>query len=83
MLLRIRIMYVHKGAIMSALHKDLSECYFCGAKFAKDKYGEFTEEVAELWNKKKQDSVLAHVDCMPVNIEDLQFGAGHEEWAMA
>lgn len=68
-----------------ALHKDLNDCYFCGGTFRLDKYGDYTEEVAELWNKKYQDTVLCHPDCTPKGIEHIQMNGEDpkEEWCMA
>lgn len=64
------------------LHKDTSECFWCGAKFKVDKYDMYMEEVGEFWNKSCQQSVLGHPDCTPRGIEDIQLGTD-PEWSMA
>lgn len=56
---------------MSTLHKDTSECYFCGSKLQVDKYGDYTEEVGEFWNMNVQQSVLGHPDCTPNGVEAM------------
>jgi hypothetical protein len=72
---------------MSALHKDLNRCYFCEALFTFEKGTEpedglYAEQVGEFWNKEKQDSVLAHVDCLPDDADKIILGQ-HPVWCMA
>ena len=56
-------------------------CYFCEEKLKEyadcpyDEYGEF-------WSESMQRSVLAHPDCLPVGIDEIQAGK-HPEWKMA
>lgn len=71
---------------MSALHKNLNNCYFCEAPFrlekgTKPEDGLYAEEVGEWWNKDVQDSVLAHVDCLPD--ADAILAGTHPVWCMA
>lgn len=67
---------------MSALHKDLSRCYWCGEPFKTDQYGNYTQEVGEFWNRAKQDSVLGHPDCTPMGIDAI-FSGEDPVWKMA
>lgn len=67
---------------MSALHKDLSQCYWCGGKFEVDEWDMYTEEVGEFWNKKSQESVLGHPDCTPLGITPIIEGTD-PEWELA
>ena len=62
-------------------------CHFCGTKFTpepgtKPEDGLFKEEVGEFWSIIKQDSVLAHPDCLPLGI-DAVFNETDPEWRMA
>jgi hypothetical protein len=64
------------------LQDNIDNCYWCGAKFIKDKHDMYTEEVGEFWNKKHQDSVLGHPDCTPRGIDAIQNNED-PEWSMA
>ena len=63
-------------------HEDTNYCYFGGERFLKDRHGEYTEEVAELWSDQLQDTVLAHPDCTPRGIEAILMGED-PDWKMA
>jgi hypothetical protein len=53
-------------------------CWFCEAELPM-KDGDYVEEIGELWSEKMQNTVLAHVDCLP---EGTLEGT-NEEWSMA
>ena len=58
-------------------------CYFCGDKlkeYPDCRYG--SDEYGEFWSQTLQDSVLAHPDCLPVSIDEIQRGE-HPEWKTA
>ena len=63
--------------------KEVMRCHFCGEQlkeFPDCRYG--SDEFGEFFSELLRDSVLAHPDCLPVSIDDIQAGK-HPEWKMA
>lgn len=59
----------------------ISHCHFCETELEIDADGMYhpDEVVGEFWSNKRQDTVIAHPDCLP---EGTLEGT-NEEWSMA
>jgi hypothetical protein len=54
-------------------------CHFCEETVDPD---DFETEVGEFWSRTKEDTILAHPDCLPLGI-DAVFDGTDPEWCMA
>ncbi len=67
-----------------------TECHFCGDRFLRDVYDEYTEEVGEILPRlvgpaqldSDHETVLIHPDCAPRGWETIQMGED-PDWMMA
>lgn len=59
-------------------------CHFCGDRFLRDVYDEYTEEVAEIISRNPlaEVHVLVHPDCCPNGYESIQMDQD-PEWIPA